>query len=548
MKPRETLLVACAALALTAVLTWPIAARFSTAGRLDSGDGRFSVWNVAWVAHALTTNPGQLFDANIFYPNESTLAYSEANLVAGAIAVPVWLLTKNPVAATNFAILCSFVLSFVTMFALVRRLSGSKAAAAAAAIWFAFCPFVFSHIPHIQLLMTFGLPLILLRLHAFVDHPSWPNSLWLGGAMALQALACGYYGIAGGLIAGFGVVWFAFFTRRWRDWRYWAYAAFAAVIAAALVAPFFAPYTDIRGEGFTRTIEDARLHSVRWRSYFASPRLFDQWLLPLIGTWREVLFPGVLPIVLSLFVVVRAAARRRPLVSTSRGILGFYGAIGAIGFWIALGPDGGLYTALYDTVPFFDLIRAPNRFGLLVTLMTAVIGGIGFATVARLTPIRVRPLVIVAGLAVMCVRSTVGGLRLVDAPPLPLANQRLMNLPRGVVAAFPYWTGPERHRHTEYMWRSALDWKPLVNGYSDHFPADIREDKEKLAHFPELDAWQPLRDRQTRYVLMHWYLYPPEERPAVESRVRELLNYLRLVVDDPEVSLFEIVSWPEGTN
>lgn len=549
MKVRTTLLAVGAAIALTVVLTWPIAARFGSAARLDSGDGRFSVWNVAWVAHALTTAPSKLYDANIFSPHEGTLAYSEANIFAGAIAVPVWLLTGNPIAATNWAILCAFVLSFVTTFALMRRLSGSLAAAAAAAIWFAFCPFVFSHIPHIQLLMTFGLPLILLRLHAFVDAPSMRTAIWLGAAMALQGIACGYYGIAGGLIAGLGVAWFAMFDGRWRRWQYWTLGLTAAAIAFALILPFFAPYSDLRDAGFGRSLEDARLHSVRWRSYLASPRLFDAWLLEIIDfRWREVLFPGLLPVAFAVFLAFRRLRTPAP-AAAGRGVIGFYATIGLFGFWVSLGPDGGLYTVLYKLLPFFDMTRAPSRFGLVVTLSFAILGAFGFAAFQRMMRGRTQAIVMAAVLVIIAGRSSPWGLRLVEQPPLPLAYERLAPMPRATVVAFPYWTGPvNRHRHTEYMLASTSNWKPLVNGYSDYIPPDLFAAKMRLEQFPATESWQPLRDRDVRYVLIHWNLYPPEQRHEVVRQTRALSSFLRPVVDASDVSLYEIVGWPEGIN
>ena len=68
------------------VMTWPMMTAPGSLARMDSYDGKFSVWNVAWVAHALVDDPSNVFNANIFYPHTGTLAYSEANLVAGAIA------------------------------------------------------------------------------------------------------------------------------------------------------------------------------------------------------------------------------------------------------------------------------------------------------------------------------------------------------------------------------------------------------------------------------------------------------------------------------
>ena len=72
------ILLACAAaVALSIVMTWPLAAGFGSLGRIRSteADGMYAVWNVSWVARTLTTDPLHLFDANIFHTNRWTLAF-----------------------------------------------------------------------------------------------------------------------------------------------------------------------------------------------------------------------------------------------------------------------------------------------------------------------------------------------------------------------------------------------------------------------------------------------------------------------------------------
>jgi len=549
VKPREYALITLAAAALAVLLTWPIAAQFGDAGRVDSGDGRFSVWNVAWVAHALTTNPWQLWDANIFYPHQNALAFSEANLVAGALAVPVWSATGNPYATMNFVILCSFVLSAVATFALVRHLTSSNAGAALAAFALAFCPYVFSHIPHVQLLMTFVLPLTLLQMHRFVEAPSGPRAAWLGASVALAGLACGYYGIFAGLMVALGIVWFAGASGRARDWKYWALAAAAGLLALALIGPFFAPYTHVQADGFARTLDDARLHSVRWRSYLASPILLDRWMLPLIGTWREVLFPGFLSIAFATVATVRAF---RPgtsgVAAVSRPIAGFYLAVAVLALWASLGPDAGLYYLLHETLPVFSLIRAPARFGLLVTLALAVLSGLGFASVQRVVAINKRRLSALAVLAIALASSSVGPLPLAPAPPVTEAHRRLAALPWGPVVEFPFFVASaDRHRHTEYMLLSTLHWKPLLNGYSDHFPPEAVADMFRLASFPDPESWRVLRARQARYVMVHYPFYDDDVREEMELRTKQL-PYLRQIVEERGIALFEIVRWPRDTN
>ena len=195
-------------------MTWPMAAKFDRAARLNFGDGEWSVWNVTWVAHALTTSPASLYQANIFHPDRNTLAYSEANIVTGALGVPFHLLSGgNPYATHNGAIMTGLVLSFVFAWGLARHLGASGPVSAFVAIAFTYCPYLFARTAHIQLMMTFGLPLSLWMFHRVVDAPSWWRGVTLGLALAAQALACAYFGIFAGLTVGLGTLYYAV-TRR----------------------------------------------------------------------------------------------------------------------------------------------------------------------------------------------------------------------------------------------------------------------------------------------------------------------------------------------
>ena len=62
-----------------------------------------------------------------------------------------------------------------------------------------------SHLSHIQLLFTGGIPLSLLMLHRVADGPSLRRGVGSGVALAAQALSCAYYGIFAGLMVGYGV-------------------------------------------------------------------------------------------------------------------------------------------------------------------------------------------------------------------------------------------------------------------------------------------------------------------------------------------------------
>jgi hypothetical protein len=543
---RDSLLVLAAALLLTVVATWPLAARFERAGRLDNGDARHGVWNVAWVAHAITSDPDRLWNANIFHPYENALAFSDPNIFSGVLAVPAWFATGNAVAAFNWALMWAFLLAALSMFWLVRYLTGSAAAGTLSALLFTFCPYVFSHLAHIQLLMTFGLPLSLLAMHRVIERPGPGRGMTLGLALAAQGLASGYYGIFAGLAVGLGLLWWGVVDRRWRDARYWAAALLAAAVTALIIAPFIAPFAGIRAEGFGRSLDDARLYGAGWRDYLASPMVIHRWMLPLIATWGEVLFPGLLTVGLALVAIVRAATgRRAAALPLPRHLVGYYLTLAGLALWASLGPEAGLYRLLHDTLPFFPLIRASSRFGVLVTLAMTVLAGVALADLS-LSARPVRRRVIVGTLVALAVaRSTTGPLSLVDRPDPHAVEERLRQLPRGAVAEFPfYFEAADRHRHTEYMLASTRHWQPLINGYSDHTPPQAFADMPVLARFPDREAWAVLQRRQARYVVIHWGKYEPGASPHDRLRAEAVGRYLRPILDLDDVSLFEIIGWP----
>ena len=242
---------------LTVALTYPLAFKIGSVGRVDNGDGQFSIWNVAWVARTLVVDPLHVFDANIFYPHRWTLAYSENNLGAGVLAIPAYWITRNPYFAHNFVVLLAFLLTAIGMYYLVRYLTGDRRAAAVSGICFAFCPHVFGHLPHIQALMAAGLPFCMLAFHRLADRPTPGRGVVLGLVMAAQAISSGYYGVFVMLMVGFAALVVAMSRRLWTDRRYWTAIATAAVVSILIVGPFFLPVH--------RAAVDDRLHTIARR-------------------------------------------------------------------------------------------------------------------------------------------------------------------------------------------------------------------------------------------------------------------------------------------
>jgi hypothetical protein len=539
-----------AALALAVIMTWPLAAGFGTYGRtrLVDADGMYAIWNVSWVAHTLTSDPRQLFDANIFYPHGSTLAFSELNIVAGVVGIPGWLITQNALVAHNSALLFAFGTSVIGAWLLARRLTGSPSAALVTAVVFGFCPYFFSHTAHIQLLIAGGIPLSLLMMHRLADDPGNRKGIALGLMIAAQALACAYYGIFAGLMVGYAALFLALSRGLWRNRRYWIALVLGAGVSVLCVVPFFMPFLDLQEGGFRRTIEDSLRFSANLASYLASSAHAHRWLLKLsasIGRWGEVLFPGLVATVLGLAGMWLAGLKPRPPDPlhpgrNDRETVLLYGSLGVLVLWASFGPKAGLYTALYHAIPLFSFLRAPSRFGVIIPL---ILGLFAALAIARLPgPRQSAAAVIVAVLALLELNTA--PFPWYQTAPFPRAYLMLAKLPRGPVAEFPFYG--ERiayHLHTNYMLFSTAHWQPLLNGYSDYIPSDFRQNAGVLNWFPSTESFALLKQYRVRYIGIHWDMFGPAAQD-IRERLEPFTPYLRELASDRRMTLYEIAEFP----
>jgi hypothetical protein len=535
---RETALVVLGFSSLTVILTYPLAFRLGSVGRVDNGDGQFSIWNVAWVARTLVLDPLHVFDANIFYPHRWALAYSESNLGAGALAIPVYWATHNPYAAHNAVLLLSFVLSATGTYYLVKYLVADRGAAVVAAICFAYCPYVFAHTPHIQLLMTAGLPFSLLALHRLVDRPSARRGSALGITMVAQALFCGYYAIFVALIVGYGVLVLAAFCSLWRSPPFWKTVVLAGAVAAVGGLLLFLPYALLQqSTGFSRTLDAARQYSADWRAYLASSAYAHAWILRLIGHWKEVLFPGFVALTLGAVGALVGWFRR----GRARELAVLYGGLVVLASWASLGPDAGLYSVLYRLIPLFSLLRAPSRFGLVVALGLSVLAGLALAALLKRFP---RPVLAATFLAAVASIELAVPLGFKPVPPVEPAYRVLATLPYGAVLEMPVFSYQFRFARTQYMLGSTAHWMPLVDAYSDYIPQDFVAKTDTLGGFPTRESFKLLEQDRVRYAVFHVDLYGESLREPLVARLREFAPYLKQRHADERIWLYEIVGFP----
>ena len=165
-------------------MTWPQALHLGSRAT-PHHDVYFNLWRLRWFAHAMITPSAGLFDGNIFHPEPRTLAYSDAMIVEGIVAAPLLWAGLKPVLVHNLLLLGAIAASGMAMCALARYLTGSLGAGVIAGVVFAFAPYRFEHIMHMELQWTMWMPLAFLALHRTFDTGQWKYGLATGACVAL---------------------------------------------------------------------------------------------------------------------------------------------------------------------------------------------------------------------------------------------------------------------------------------------------------------------------------------------------------------------------
>lgn len=142
--------------------------------RLDSynpgGDAMFNAWTLSRNHHCILGGCDDYSNGNIFFPNQDSMLYSETQLSAGLLTLPLHFINPNPVFANNVWTILSFFFSGWFMYLLAKILSkNNELFSILAGLVFEFAPFKLVAVSHLQNLSIFYLPLAILLIIKFLD-------------------------------------------------------------------------------------------------------------------------------------------------------------------------------------------------------------------------------------------------------------------------------------------------------------------------------------------------------------------------------------------
>jgi hypothetical protein len=569
----ELLWAILAGIALAVLTSWPLVLHMSSRIAPDLGDPVRTAWEIAWVGHAMLTDPQHLFDSNAFYPHPLSLAFSDSLLGYG----PTAFFGSGTVAALvryNLLFLFTWSFCFVGAWMLARELGLGRLGAAAAGVAFAYAPYKVTEAGHLHVISSGGLAMAMFLLLRGYRRSSrklvlagWLLSAWqvsLGFTLGLQY--CYLLLVLGLLVLVHwwrgsltpGVAWLPGerASKPLADSTGSASVALPTdpaegALPAASVRPSTVrgpllprhllavtmigiavlgavtvyqarPYLKVAAEYPTakRTLREVETYSAGPAAFLAASSENRVWgsltsgMRAKVNSKNEsVFFPGGLILVLALIGLGAGLYTRRLRLGLLGGIL--VCSILALGFGIT--GAGYPYRLLYDYAPGWDGVRVPGRIFTLATLFYALLAGAGAQLlVQRIGPWgkRHRLLGLPALLGAVLLIGLLGeGAGHLGHPVVPQPVRAEKGLP-GPVLDLP--TDGALDRVWQYFSTDGFYKIPVGNSTFDM--PDVDDLRGGMNGFPDRASVEKLRYYGIRTVVLHTVLpkgLPPEHGAVI---------------------------------
>jgi hypothetical protein len=450
-------------IALSVAMTWPLAVTLDRAVA-NPGDPFINTWILDWDWYATLHQPFSLFEANAFYPSKHALAYSENLYGIAVFLAPFRAAGVPPLVAHNLAILLGFAFSGFGAYILGWTITRSAMASFPAGVFYAFVPWRFTQLPHVQHVWSGWLPLMLAALIAYGRRPSWRNAALFGAAFLFNGLSNIHWLLFGTLAIACTIPIAGRLAGATR-------LIVAGAVAAALLVPFLLPYRQLAAEeGMTRGWHETKFYSAHARDWLnpgTANRVYGRFADTSVDAERW-LFPGALSIAISIAGIIIAARRDRRTLAIALVWL-FLGVLGSFGTYTFF------HRFLFSHAPGFRAIRVPARW--------ANVAYVGMSMLIAMALAKHRKIALAAA-ALFVVELHAAPIGWYCTSPNVPPVDRWLATQQTRIIELPFDAGPNDAR---IMLHATVHHLPMVNG-SAGFMTPEREKLRALATPPVGDA------------------------------------------------------------
>ncbi|MBI4099826.1 hypothetical protein HY440_02360 [Candidatus Microgenomates bacterium] len=468
-------------LALAIFVTWPLAISLDHL-IIDRYDSLLIVWIQNWVLHSPLA-----LNANIFYPYQNTLAFSDYHLVSALIGAPFVWLTREPLVSFNVNLILGLALTGLATYLLTKHLTKQAPVSFLAGTLLTFSTIHLNYLAHPQL---FHIWLIILPILFLLQKHKKLFALFFILAVANSPL--NFYFL----------LFFGLLLRKNLRW---------ALASVFLSVPLLIPYFLVsRQFNYVRPITDAINFSLQFPDLVnvSSFSRLGQFVAASPGTPA---YLGGVFLILILLMIHKSKFNRWLLGAGVSFILALGPALHIFRNTVHLGPIPALplpYALFYYLVPGFSAFRTPSRWILITAACLTVAIALHFAK--RIT----WPWAIVlSGLVLLEVNFP---LKYVSVPSVSQFPPEQVWLKDNYIGApiiqFPiygWFDGQNLGVETLREYYSTIHWHPMVNGYSGYSPTEWENRVKWLQkNFPSSETIDYLENLGVKLVLVPADLNP----------------------------------------
>ncbi len=489
------------------------------------GDELVISWIQNWVIHSVLTNPFSILDANIYYPYQNSLAFSDLFLTSSILAILPLKIIGEPIVAVNVTLISSLIMLGFFLYLLIQFLTKDFLLSILGGVLIIFSPVTLDKIVHIQVLAIQWVPLSILFFFLFIKNYRTRYlvlSLLFFVLQTYNSFLPGYFIFFSYLIILIHVF---FYNRHSFNLFFVKKNMVITIVFFVLLIPVALPYYQVSREfSYVRDIREA-IHFALQPQDLLYPNQYSRLQNDLIKIFpaNRLSRNGYLGFTFSvlsavILVIFFIKFKKKEIIFNSFIVIAIFGLV--MSFGPALHWNGQTihkplpiplpYALFYYIFPGFQGLRNSARWEMLFALMMAVSICLFLFSASKkakkLTRVIVYTLLIASVIAEY--NYPMKFVKVVQTKDFPKVYAWLKHLPGNVkIIEMPVYNwnlqpfvSSERTR--EYY--SAIHFKKMVNGASGFSPPPWQNMVlNLLANFPSNETMNSLRSMNINYIIVH---------------------------------------------
>lgn len=554
---------------ITCIITYPLI--FHLADYVfGKGDELLIAWIMNWDIHSLLTNPFKIFNANIFYPYQNTLTFSDAFFTSAVIGFIPFSIFKEPLVLYNVNVLITLTFLAFFTYLFVYYMSNNVSSSFISGLLVSFSPFILGRLFQLQVVSIYWIPLSLLFFFRFLKKYSILDLFFVCIFFLLQignSFLPGYF-----LIFSYVIIFCFLVIKKQLVWKKFFQGKIitmilvTAIITLAIGYPYFRTSKTF---SYKRDIRDA-IHFANRPEYLFFPNnktRLEQLLLNTIykndkGPYKYDGYWGLGLILLSLFSLFyyKRVQKKYKIVLSALFLIALFA------FILSLGPAfqwaGKVikypfiiplpYAVFYYLVPGFQGFRNSARWEVLTIFIISIIVGIIISSffkkksaVYSLLFIIVVSLIVLGEINFPFTYQPIPTLK-----QFPAVHQYIQNLPQNskliYLPIYSWNMQPYSNLEFEREFYSTLHFKTMVNGYSGFSPITWESMAAKTTvSFPDYEGISYLKKIGITHIVINMKEYENMNvnKYSINGQFIQSVNKLKEKIKNyPEMKLIKQIN------